>query len=232
MIKQNYKIFITIIFLMFFAFLNVNAQSFSPQFLISWQAQNYAPTWYQGKIFPVRGTPVEVNFEIVNNGKLVDLSDVKILWYINDELAKNEKDGLGIKTLKFNVSDYGGGEVEIRIVLPDYLEGELLDKIIKIPIVMPELVINSPYPDNKVEIGESFFQAIPFFFNIEFIDILSIDWTANNQKSIGLAENPYLLNLNISSETPKNTEINISALVKSILNNLEFANKSIKLNVK
>ncbi len=230
--KLNILTFLSVILIFSFLFLNFSNAQTLPQFLVSWQAQNYAPNWYQGKILPVNGTSVEVNFELIDNGKPADLSEVKVRWYINDNLVRNENDGLGIKNLKFINSDYGGGEIEIRIVAVDYLGGDLIDKIIRIPTAAPETIINAPYPDNLIGVGKSIIQAIPFFFNIRDIDSLSIEWSVNGQKSTGAAANPFLLSLNIGSETPQGIEINVSALVKNIFNNMEFANKTIQLRVK
>jgi len=107
-----------------------------------------------------------------------------------------------------------------------------LDRIIKIPVVGPEVLIDSPYPDKKISAGSSIFQAIPFFFNIKNLNSLSIEWSANEQKPAGLSANPWLLNLNIGAQTPTGTEIKLSVLVKNILKELEFASKSVQLQIK
>jgi len=231
---SNIKIFIfsvSIFYFLFSIFYLAGAQT-SPQFLVSWQAQSYIPNWYQGKILPTNGTPTEISFELIDKGKLADLSKTKVRWYINDELVKNEENGLGIKSLKIITPNYSGQETEIRISVVDYLGGETLDKIIKIPVVGPEVLIDSPYPDKKISAGSSIFQAIPFFFNIKNLNSLSIEWSANEQKPAGLSANPWLLNLNIGAETPTGTEIKLSVLVKNILKELEFASKSVQLQIK
>jgi hypothetical protein len=208
-----------------------NAQT-SFQFIISWQADNYAPSWYQGKILAVNGTPIEINFELIDNGKLADLSKTKVRWYINDKLMKNEKDGLGIKVLKFVNSDYAGQETEIMISVVDYKGGEPLEKIITIPVVKPEVIIRVPYADRKISAGLSGFEAIPFFFNIKNTGSLSIEWSTNEQKPEGALGNPWLLNLNIEPQTPSGTEIELSILIKNLLKGMEFASKNIQLQIK
>ena len=82
--------------------------------LVSWQADSYVPSWYQGKIFPTNGSKIGVNFELLENGKIVNLSKIKVRWYINDKLIRNESNGLGIKSLSFTTSDYPGYETEVR----------------------------------------------------------------------------------------------------------------------
>jgi hypothetical protein len=229
---SKFKILVFLFSIFYFLFsIFANAQT-SPQFLISWQADGYAPSWYQGKILAINGTPIEISFELIDNGKLADLSKTKVRWYVNDKLIKNENDGLGIKSFKITAPDYAGQETEIRIAVVDYKAGETLDEIVTIPVVNPEAVINAPYPDRKIGTGPSIFQVIPFFFNVKNLIGLSVDWSANEQKTEGLTGNPYLLNLNIGPETPKGTEIKISALVKNFLKELEFVSKSIQLQIK
>lgn len=203
-----------------------------PQFLVSWQAQNYAPSWYQGKILPTKGTPINISFELIDNGKIADLSKTTVRWYVNDNLVLNENNGLGIKNLKINIPDYSGGQTEIRIVVLDYLKNGMIDKLIEIPVKGPEAIINAPYADGKIKTGSSVLNLFPFFFNIKDTHSLSVDWSVNGQKPSGSAGNPYVLNLNVGSETPKDTAINISVSLKSILKDLEFASQSVNLVIK
>ena len=67
-------LFLTVIvFLILYLVSGKNSLAASPQFLVSWQVENYAPAWYQGKIFPVKDTPIVVSFELIENGRLVNL---------------------------------------------------------------------------------------------------------------------------------------------------------------
>ncbi len=229
---EKLKIFTFLIIILIFTFSSLHfVNAAEPQFLISWQAQSYAPSWYQGKIFPINKTSIQVSFELIDSSKLADLSKTKIRWYINGKLVKNENDGLGIKSLKFIAPDYSGNNTEIRISIVDY-RGSALDRIITIPVVSPEVVIDSPYPDRKIDVNSSIFQAIPFFFNIKNTNDLSVDWSANGQKSQGSFDNPWSLNLKIDSQIPSGFEINIQSAVRNISNQLEFASKSIQLQIK
>ncbi len=228
---KNISTFLSVILVFSFLFLNFSFAQSSPQFLVSWQAQNYAPSWYEGKILPINGTQVNINFELIDGGKLADLSKTIVRWYVNDKLIINEKSGLGIKNLKINAPDFNGDNTEIRIALVNYKGGELIDKIVEIPVSGPEAVINAPYPDGKIGIGSSVLGLIPFFFNISDISNFSIDWLVNG-RTPDSSNNPYLFNLNIGSDTPQNTQINISVSVKNILKTLEFTSQSINLIVK
>ena len=224
------KLSLSVIFVFAFLFLHfVDAQT-KPEFLVTWQAQNYVPDWYQGKILPISGTPVNISFELIDNGEIADLSKITIRWYVNDKLVINENNGLGIKNLKINIPDSNGMQTEIRIVVLDYLES-MIDKLVYIPVVGPEAVINAPYADEKIKTGSSIFELSPFFFNINNLSNLSVSWLMNGQKPT-TADNPYVFNLNVGSETPSGTKINISASIKNILKEFESASQNLNLVIK
>jgi len=227
----NFKTPIFLFFFLCFLVFSFDLTSAAlPQFLVSWRTDSYIPNWYQGKIFPTNGSKIDINFELLENGKIVNLSKTKIRWYINDKLVKNEKNGLGIKFLSFVANDYPGQETEIRIALPDY-KGGPLDEIIKIPIVSPEAVIDSPYPDNQVYIGGSSFTAYPFFFNIKKPDELSFEWFVDG-RPVKEGERADKLDLNIDPLTPSGWEIGVRATIKNLLNQMEFSVKNIKLRIR
>jgi hypothetical protein len=200
------------------------------QFLASWQAKTYAPSWYQGKIFPLKDSAIEVSFELIENGKIADISKEKVRWYLNDKLYSNENKGLGRKSIIFLMPDYSGRSAEVRIEIFQYREGKTIGKIIDIPSVSPEVVIDSPYPNNRINIGASNFSAYPFFFSAKNLNDFGVEWSAMGQKS-DAGGNPWQLNLNIDQRAPKNTEINLSVSVKNFLKELEFASRSLKLLV-
>ena len=213
--------------------INVNAQIVSqPQFLVSWRADSTAPSWYLGKIFPTKGTAVEVSFELVDSGKPADLSKTVIRWYINDKLVKNESDGLGIKYLKFIATDYPGQDAEIRISIPDYKNLGPLDKIITIPIVKPQVVIVAPYPDRNITAGKSVFETIPFFFSAQDLSEIVYKWFVDNRAVSDLGDNQRVLDLNIPQEAPKGTIINIKATAKNLLRETEFASGNLNVKVR
>ncbi len=232
MTNQNSKTFIILLSTFYFLLSgSVFAQTAAPQFLTSWQAQSYAPGWYQGKIFPTKGTPITISFELIDKGKIVDLSKAAVRWYINDELVKNEDNGLGIKSLRFNMPDYAGQETEIKTTIPDY-KGSQLDSITRIPSKVPEVVIKSTYVGQRIQAGESSFEAIPYFFNANSLNNLSFDWLANGEKTNNYADTPWSLKLNIDSQAPSGYEINLRAVVSNLLNQMEFAGRDLKLTIK
>lgn len=230
----KFKIILSIsVFIVFYlAFFNFSYAQAVPQFLISWEAKNYIPDWYSGKILPTAKTNVEVSFELIDNGKPVDLSGVKVRWYVNDKLVKNENNGLGIKKINFTTPNYFGQEVEIRIAVVDYASVGFIDKLIKIPVVRPEAVINAPYADNKIKTGGSIFELFLFFFTTNDKENLSIQWSVLDKQPKSQKDDPFRLNLNIDSQTPVDSVINLSVVVGNMIKTLESASKTINLTVK
>jgi len=232
--KSKFKILTFYIVILIFTFLIFNftdAQA-SQEFLVSWQAESYVPSWYNGKILPTKGSLVEVNFELIDKAKIANLSKEKVRWYINDKLMVNEENGLGLKSLRFAMPDYPGRETEIRIQIFHYQEGsDVLDKIIRIPSVSSEAVIDAPFPDRKINVGSSSFKTSPFFFNVKNLSDFKVEWSAFGQRIEEPSPDQWSLNLNIDSRTPKGTEISLSVSIKNLLKELEFVSKSVKLLV-
>lgn len=204
----------------------------TPQFLVSWQANSTAPSWYSGKIFPTKDSPVEISFELIDSDKQVNLSKTAVRWYINDKLEKNESDGFGIKYLKFIASDYPGQDTEIRISIPSYKNFGPLDKIITIPIAKPQAVIIAPYSDKKIAAGKSAFEAIPFFFSAQDLSQIIYKWFVDNRAVSDSGDNSRILDLNIPQEAPKETIINIKATAKNSLKETEFASGNLNVEIK
>ena len=227
-LKISVLIFSTFYFLLS-AFYLVHAQT-PPQFMVSWQANSYAPSWYSGKILPTRGSLIKISFELVDNGKIADLSKKKVRWYVNDKLVQNESKGLGLKFYSFIADDYPGQETEIRITIVDYKD-EILDKIVRIPIVSAEAAIDSPYPNAEINTEKNSFLVYPFFFNIRDLNNISFEWLVDNQPAES-GENSQSLELNIESAAPSGFEIDIKATIRNLLDEMEFASENIKLVIK
>lgn len=180
---------------------------------------------------PSAGSNIEISFNLIDGGKIVDLSKTKVRWYINDELTVNEESGLGIKTLKFKAPQEVVGEIEIKIVVIGYKETEI-EKFITIPIEKVEVVIDSPRYDQKISREKNFFRGIPFFFNILKISNLSVKWIANERNPENIGVDPWRLDLNIDTQAPSGFEIDLKVEVHNVLNQLEFAGKNIKLQIR
>lgn len=144
-------------------------------FMVDWKTKTYMPAWYEGKAFPTYQSFITIGFELIENGKAVDLSKTAVRWYVNSKLLKNETSGLGIRQVTVFNKKYGGDVASIKIVIPDY-NGQSLTKILDIPIKKPEVVIDVPYAKKKVARGENMLFAWPFFFNVTGAEGLSLQW--------------------------------------------------------
>lgn len=209
---------------------NANAQT-GFEFLISWQADSYIPDWYAGKSLPVAGASIQINFELINDGKPVNLSQNIVRWYVDGNLVQNENNGLGIKSLITAIPKNSNNEALVKISIIDYADS-VLEKTFIIPISKPEAVIDSPYPGNKIESGLSVFRLIPFFFNIDNLNSLAVKWSANNIDSQSYADNLWQLNLNIGGQISTGTKIILGAVIRNPLNQLESANAAIMMQKK
>lgn len=148
------------------------------EFMTSWQARTYVPAWYEGRVLPTYESPITIAFELLEDGKIVDLSNTAVRWYVDGRLLKNELNGLGIKKILVINKKYGGDTTEIRISIPNY-KGGSQEKLINIPIKTPEAVIEAPYFKKKVEKGVSTLRVWPFFFNTTNASNLSLKWVVD-----------------------------------------------------
>ena len=162
-------------------------------FMTSWQTKTYVPAWFEGKIFPTFQSVITVGFELVDNGKIVDLSKTPVRWYVDGKLFKNEDSGLGIKQIAIFNNKYGGDVLSIKITIPDY-KGGSLEKLFDIPIKNPEVVIDVPYFQKKVSKGDNTIYAWPFFFNTLTSNNLNLQWTVDGMNlAMQKASIPLLL---------------------------------------
>ena len=218
------------IFIICFIFSGIALAQTSPQFMISWKAYNYSPSWYQGKNFPVYSSPVEISFELLEDNKIVNLSKNEIRWYINNNLFTK---GNGLQTIRFIHKNQAGTNISVRIAVENY-KGEELNKFVYIPVKNPEAIINAPYLTGKVKIGQTYqLKAFPFFFNASSLNDFSFNWTVNNQSTFPEEneETQDVLNLTISTSTPSGLELNINLTATNLLQTIEKVTKNLKLIV-
>lgn len=198
--------------------------------MTSWRAESFAPAWYAGKVFPTRGTPVTASFELIENGRIADLRQVVVRWYVNDSLVRNEENGLGIKSLRLTTPNYPGQDMEVRISIPNY-KGQPLDALLRIPVTAPEAVIDNAHPGRDVERSSITFGVHPFFFNVSGLGNLNVSWQAANQPA-AYGDNPWQLSVNIPSEAPAGFPVDIVVAVNNLFDELEFANDRLTVNIR
>lgn len=203
-----------LIFLVFLAgvfwsvvILETQAQETRPELLITWRASSYVPLGFEGRVFPSEGTPVLAALEVIDGrGRLVDLSLETIYWYLDGDLIRG---GTGIQQASFRARR---GANALRVQLPDF-PGRMLLKTVMIPGISPEAVIGKEKAGDYIS-GSTRVWAYPYFFNVADVSALEMAWTVNGQKPSNL-ENPEILDINLSPETPNNSNLNIGLVIKN-----------------
>ncbi len=218
-----------------FSFL-ISRESFAvePNFLVSWTSKNYVPSWFEGKKFPVNQSQITVNIEMISNnlatkGKLIDLKNSEIRWYIDGEYYDS---GNGLKSINFINKEFFGTSLDVKLSV-EYLDDSnnetyFVNKYFSIPIYNPEVSIKSKQQDNFIsKDNELEFEAVPFFFNSP-INLLKFNWEVDGN-IVDSKDSSLIIKSN--SDIPKDS-IFVSLSVSNIINSLEQATKSIVLKVK
>ena len=183
----------------------------APEFMVTWKSGNYAPADYQGKIFPINSSTLEVAMELIDNGRLADLSANTIRWNVNGEFYKS---GQGLKVISFT-ADGAKGDQTADISLT--YRGKSLDKRVIIQLARPEVVITG---------GPDIFQALLYFFNLSSPAQAKFTWTVNNASVEASGQNPDVLAL--SGSVPSGSDLNIRVDIQNLMKTLETAAGSIQ----
>ena len=147
------------------------------QVLLTWQADNFYPADFGGKAAATTGTPITVSAEVIQNGKLADLSKATFIWYVDEKLQSR---GENLKETTFNVSKLVGDSYFVRVNIQSS-EGGVFENSIRIPVSKPLVVLESPYPNQLVKSGEKAeVTAVPYFFNISNFQGLDFFWRIDN----------------------------------------------------
>lgn len=214
---------ITAVFFMGFVLL-VFAQQSGPQFMITWKSDNYVPPEYGGKSLPAVNSAVTASFELVDKGKLVDISNETVYWYVNNEFLKG---GAGAQNASFVMPPFPGRPVDLRVELPDYGGGVL--KTVEVPIGKPEVVIETPFPNNTIYDYSTLLLGKPYFFNIKNPLALNFSWSANGQSPVN-SNDPETLTVNVDKNAQSGLPVNVILNVENPINDLiETANYAVGL---
>lgn len=187
-----------------------SAQQSGPQFLITWSAKSYAPSGFTGKLLPTANSPITVSFELLDGGKIVDLSGKTIYWYLNDEFVEGTA---GQRTINVIAPTYAPNAINLRVQIQNY-KGSLLFQEIDIPVVPPEAVIESSFPSQKFTGSSLRLSAAPYFFNVSSLRSLNFQWGVNGQTPLN-AENPQNLTINLNAGAPLGSNINVDLSVQN-----------------
>lgn len=207
------------------------------EFMISWKAINYVPASFFGKILVGDSSTIKISFDAIDKGKFVDLSNQNIEWYLNDKLINF---GKGLKSVIFTSAQ--NADQEVKIVVPNYsgtvngktYKSVVLTALTTIPISSPEIVIDAPYFNKQISIGEKTFQALPYFFNIQNINQLKITWNVDGTETSGQANRQDILTILTSTEgqVAEGMNIGIKVFAQNPANQFEFAQSYINLDIR
>lgn len=145
--------------------------------IITWHADTFYPSTYQGKPLPTIGSKINLSVEAVSDGKFVDLSNSIIEWRKNGEKIAR---GSGLKNSSVIFSDADRSYFVSAVV---QYNGTSVEKSINLPMTSPKLVLEIPFI-NKVVPKESdvSITAIPYFFNTRTFNDFSFSWQINSEK--------------------------------------------------
>lgn len=214
--------------LFFLPIFRTGAETIAPQFLVSWQAQSYAPADFRGKILPTEKTGLSASFEILSNGKFLDLSKTNVVWLANGNIISQ---GLNQKKATLKTGSYIGSVADIEIRLPNF-RGAALTYSFAIPFVSPQVIIAERGGTDDSSGKKLEFTALPYFFNVKSLSDLNFDWSINEAKPTGNVSDPQNLSLTIPQEIATGTRINIKIIVKNILNEIEAAAQNLGYIIK
>lgn len=189
----------------------VRAQQTEPHLMITWQTGTYTPSWFKGKAFPTANSPISASVELVDSKGLVSLSGQKIYWYTNDQLIGS---GVGLQNVTFNATPVADNVIDLRVEVPSYgsAQSNPVLKTIEIPVVNPEAVVESPFPNGEFSSVPIELRGWPFFFNAKKPSQLNFSWSANGESSQNL-ENPEVLDVSINSDAPTGSSINVGLTI-------------------
>ncbi len=185
-------------------------QTTSPVAVLSWKAKAYTPPSYRGKILPGSTTPLLVSLDVFSAGKIVNLANYKIYWYLGNTLIDR---GVGLQSISIRTpQSLGGGSLTLRAQIPDY-PGEPLTKSINIPLVSPSIVIENLSGKNNFFSKTLRLKVESYFFAVNDISFLKFGWEVNGEE-VQAAEDPQNLIVNINSGAVGSL-LNVSATVSN-----------------
>lgn len=194
----------------------VRAQQSEPKFWITWRAASYVPADFRGKVLPAANSPIVASFELVDGGRVVDLSNTTIYWYVDDELVAS---GRGIKRVEFRAPRFAGGIIDLRVQIPNYKRtpddpGSTILGAVEVPVARPEAVIDAAYPGGRFTGSSVTVRGLPYFFLARSIADFVYSWNVNGSSPAN-AEDPEVLNIALNPPPSPGTQLIITLNVRS-----------------
>ncbi len=170
-----------------------------------WEAQTYAPPWYQGRTLPTAESLVRV----------VAMTQIKdpIFHWRKDGLDIRSASGPGKNAFDFRASQRPGSEnlIEVSVTRPDRSLGAT--SATRVPVAAPKIVFYE-VTDGQIDYRQALKNlniitdqtkiiAEPFYFSLTdwFNRRLTFNWSANQQKIEPATEDPRYLTLVTSADS-------------------------------
>ena len=178
--KTN-KILISLLALLVVCFgvVKITKGAGASEIIVTWKTDTYAPAWFLGKILPTRNSNISAAVSVVDNGVLADLSEFEIRWDGGGEVFQS---GIGLDSFNFKVPKFSSGEQSLTVSIVGY-NGSNIRKTVFIPIVNPEIIIDTNLTDELVKSGGTVnIRALPFFFNVKNDSEIDLSWQINGER--------------------------------------------------
>lgn len=200
-----------------------------PPILLTWISDVYVPDPYQGKALAVPGATITASFDLIENGRVVNLAGYKTYWYVNGKLIAT---GQNIHTVEFPVPENPGRSMNLRIQLPDYRPGTLILKTVEIPIAEPEIVIESPFPGGEIYEKRVTLKSRPFYFPKGVLDKLQYSWKIDDKNVPNSSPDQSVIEVTIDDATQDGRKAVVRAGVINPLKQFQAAIFDLVLTVK
>ncbi|RME58653.1 hypothetical protein D6779_06030 [Candidatus Parcubacteria bacterium] len=209
----------------------VLAKEASVQFLIDWKAESVVPRGYQGKALPGPSTKINVSFNIIDNNKLVDLSNRQIRWYLDDELIES---GIGLQTFSFRTFRMGDTYHRVRVEVSNYKNHpERLGAVttIRVPVIFPKVVLEAPFPHHVFSSQKARLPAKIFYYSKDALASIILSWEIDgNRASVTNPKNQTFLDIDMTDVKQKK-EINILVEAENVTDQLGITSANISLSL-
>lgn len=214
-----------IAFLLYFS--PAHAQTVAaPNFFVTWRSGAYVESAYQGKILPTAGAPLTIAFELIDGGKLANLSKTMIRWIKNDKIVQS---GIGLQTVTIPTSPIADrDEIRIKIVVSQYKGADLPHSFV-LPVAAPEVVIRAPFVNRFIPTGTQTLRALFYYWNTDRAGTLIANWSLQGERLTTSGGNRAATITLPQSAAGQSLHLTVSATNEA--DNLELASASQTLTI-
>ena len=231
MLNKNKKIIILFI-LILFIFLNKKfamAQSNNLDLILTWQAINFYPNFYQGKNYPTLNSLLILKVQITKNNKLLPPENILFNWEIN---LNHFSEKIGLDTIKIEPLNFLLDKKNLLIKINAIIENkEMIEKIIEIPIKEPLIIIENSYPTKIINFPQANIKVFPYFFKASQYSDFKFEWYINNILYKEINSDNLKIFLNKEKYGAFNDYIILKIKIKNYNNNQEAQTKILKINI-